>query len=117
MLHHWERDSAEVITLGASGTLNIAAAALKDVVIAKATLTGGATFNAPTGGREGQRVVYLFTASGASRTLTQDAAIKGAALLDVASAGAGVVANNATRMIQLMFVNSAWVKVLEIQYT
>lgn len=117
MLHHWERDIAEVVTLGASGTLDLAAAALKDVVIAKATLTGAATFNAPTGGREGQRVRYLFTASGASRTLTQGATIKGAALLDIASAGAGVVASGATRMIELVFVNNAWVKVTEIQYT
>jgi len=112
MLHHWERDTAEVVTLGASGTLDLAAAALKDVVIAKATLTGAATFNAPTGGREGQQVRYLFTASGASRTLTQGAGIKGAALLDI-----GVVASGATRMIELVFLNNAWVKVAEIQYT
>jgi hypothetical protein len=117
MLHHWERDTTETVVLASSATLNLAAAPLKDVVLVRATLTENTTIAVPTGGREGQRVFYFLTASGNSRTITQNASIKGGALANVNAAGAGVVADGSTRVIELIFFNSVWSRIRDLQYS
>ena len=102
-------------TLTSAATLNINAAQCTDFEVLAVTLTGNATLAVPTNGRTGQRLFISFTSDASARTLSLNASILGTALLDVASAGVGVIAATKTRMLELIFNGTAWVKVYEQQ--
>jgi hypothetical protein len=78
---------------------------IADVAIA---LTGNLALQAPTNPKPGQRIRFWLTASAANRTLTLNAAVKSPALLDVAGAGAGIIATGKVRMVEIAHNGTEW---------
>ncbi len=89
------------LTYGASLTPNC-----NDGLYRKVTMTGAATLNAPTNGTDGMKWKARFTASGADRTLTINAAI----LVPSEStfAGSQVIVSGETWIVQLEHNGTAW---------
>jgi hypothetical protein len=81
----------------------------------KIALTGNIEIEAPTNPKPGQRIRFFLTSDASARTLTLDATILSPALLNVASAGAGVIAATKTRILDLAYNGTSWFAVNEVQ--
>jgi len=102
MLRDWERDTVENGgALTYSANLTAAVAGLQDVVLFTCALTGGAEIEVPTGGRLGQKVILILTASGQSRTITKDGALLGPAI-----GASGVIASGKKRVLELTCIGT-----------
>lgn len=104
LLHNWERDTVENGgALTYSANITPAVAGLKDTVLFTCALTGNPEIEVPTGGRLGQRVILILTASGADRTITLDSAILTPALV---GGSPGVTPSGKKRYLELVCVGT-----------
>lgn len=104
MLHPWERELTENGgALTYSANITPALAGLQDFVLFTCTLTGNTEIEVPTGGRLGQRVILVLTASGVDRTITLDTAILTPALV---GGSPGVIPSGKKRYLELVCVGT-----------
>jgi hypothetical protein len=77
------------------------------------TLTGDCVINAPTNGADGTVLMLRFVASGASRELTYNSAIK----LPTGATYEATVASGSTRIAHLEYNGSLWMLVKNLEFT
>lgn len=116
LLHHWERDNAEVVAGALNTTPNpdefdVNCSGLKDEVVVVVSLGASTQINLPTNGRAGQSVRYFVTnSSGGNITLTVQSGYVGAVV-----AASGVVGASKVRFLRLFYTGSVWFLTDDIQ--
>jgi hypothetical protein len=103
ILKHWEKTTLVPEAITYAATIAPAMANRPDRSIFTCTLTGDITVNVPTGGRAGQELTIIFTASGAERDVALHADI-----LTPALAGAGAIGTGKKALLRLAFTGTEW---------